>query len=194
MAGKYCWLPTASGRRLNYLSIRPEDIDLGDICHSLTHIARFNGHTTRPITVAQHSMAVAYIAPQKYRLESLLHDAAEAYTGDIPSPMKAFLGERMRIVETALEKAIAAKFGLIYPLPAEVKRADMQALAYEATHFTPTGGWARDLYRDVYGEECPDHPEELLPLLEFYSPENESRRLEHEIMEALRMRREGKAG
>lgn len=42
----------------------------------------------RAFSVAEHSMWVAKMVPQKYRLHALLHDAHEAYLSDIPKPLK----------------------------------------------------------------------------------------------------------
>ena len=64
-------------------------IDIDDIGHSLANTNRFNGHTSRPYSVAEHCLrGVEYSLPG-HRLEFLLHDATEAYLGDTVGPLKS---------------------------------------------------------------------------------------------------------
>lgn len=53
----------------------------------------------------------------------LLHDASEAYIGDLCSPIKPFFPQ-WATAEQYLEVAVARRFGLQYPMPDEVKYAD----------------------------------------------------------------------
>jgi hypothetical protein len=82
---------TFTGKELNPLDIQPEDIDIIDIAHALSCVPRFAGHTRRPIYIAQHCVYVAklcqYIA-YPVPLKALLHDAAEAYLGDMTKWLK----------------------------------------------------------------------------------------------------------
>jgi len=82
------YLSTRSGQRVQLLQPQPDSIDIGDIALGLSRQYRFNGHTTTPYTVAQHSVVVSYLVPAEHALQALLHDAAEAYIGDLPSPVK----------------------------------------------------------------------------------------------------------
>lgn len=91
---------------------------LVDIARGLSRRSRYAGHTTRPWSVAQHSLAVANMAARldlSLDLEAvaLLHDAAEAFFADIPAPLKR-LPEMApyRRLEDALQAAIFAAFGL----------------------------------------------------------------------------------
>jgi hypothetical protein len=62
----------------------------------------------------------------------LLHDAAEAYVGDVVWPLKkAPEMAGYKVIERAVEDAVAVKFGLALVMPAIVKRADLIALATE---------------------------------------------------------------
>ena len=84
---------TITGKELDIFALTEEDIDFTDIMHSLSQINRYNGHTKFPYTVAQHSVYVAQLEYKhskdaKRALAALMHDAAEAYIGDIVRPIK----------------------------------------------------------------------------------------------------------
>lgn len=119
------WLGTNSGKRIDLLQPDPEAFTLEDIATGLSRVARFNGQTSRRYSVAEHSINVASLVAPKYRLAALLHDAAEAYICDIPSPLKALLGSAYREVEHRISRAIGHKFGVdLVNLPDCVKQAD----------------------------------------------------------------------
>lgn len=82
---------THSGRMVDLLDVKPEDIDLDDIAHSLAQTCRFVGHTKRHYSVAEHSINVARLLPEPIKIYGLLHDAHEAYVGDISTPLKRSL-------------------------------------------------------------------------------------------------------
>lgn len=125
---------TASGRRYFPTSPRPEEVFIEDIAHALSQINRYTGHTSRPISVAQHSVLCARHASPECALEALLHDAAEAYLGDLSRPVKQYL-RRMTpewdVMEEENHRVIAARFSLTYPWPEEVAILDNRALATE---------------------------------------------------------------
>lgn len=80
---------TFTGRRVNPLDIRPEDIDERDVAHHLALINRFNGATSRPITVAQHAVYVSRLLDGTgYEWQALHHDDGEAYVGDVTKWLK----------------------------------------------------------------------------------------------------------
>ncbi len=85
------WIQVASCRKFWPLDPRPEDIDIRDIAHALSNICRFTGHVREFYSVAQHSVLASRIVPPEAALAALLHDAAEAYMGDIARPWKRFL-------------------------------------------------------------------------------------------------------
>ena len=131
------WIETASGLKYHFLDPSPDEIDIQDIAFALSNKTRFSGHT-QFYSVAEHSVAVAYRLPTHLRLAGLLHDAAEAYLGDIPSPLKAVLPD-YRALEKLNEMAIASKFDVDLEHPA-IKEADRKALFTEAHYLIPSKG------------------------------------------------------
>lgn len=65
-----------------------QSICIEDIAHHLSQTMRYNGACGWPYSVAHHSLEVAKLVPAPFKLAGLLHDAAEAYTGDLVSPLK----------------------------------------------------------------------------------------------------------
>lgn len=129
------WFPmTASGRRFWPLDPRPQDFCIEDIVHSLSNIVRFNGHAQRQLTVAQHSVFVSEQVPGDCAFLGLLHDAPEAYTGDMISPLKAVLGSAFTDMEDRIWRAIAKRFDIDEQVEAwrAVKEADRRAVATES--------------------------------------------------------------
>lgn len=124
------WMQTASGRQFWPLDPRPEEIVIGDIAQALSQLCRYGGQSIRFYSVAEHCVHVANHAPTELKLTALLHDASEAYLCDIIRPIKSFLTNYLEI-EAGLERAIAERFGLVYPWAPEVKRLDTAILADE---------------------------------------------------------------
>lgn len=140
------WQRMLSGRRLDLLDPRPQDIEITDIAHGLARVARWNGQTTgdHAFSVAQHALIVEAITaarhpgcPLAWRLAALLHDAAEYVIGDLISPFKAAIGLDYKAFEIRLLAAIHRRFALEWPLPeaaaTAIKRADQTAAYFEAT-------------------------------------------------------------
>lgn len=103
------WITTYTGKKFHFLNPQPEEIDIIDIAHALSLTCRFGGQCKQFYSVAEHSIRVAEIVPEAYKLVALLHDASEAYLPDLPRPEKAQLPEFKRIELTILE-AIWDKF------------------------------------------------------------------------------------
>lgn len=143
-------LVTDSGEILNLLGdIR---ISIRDIGKALSRINRYTGHS-RAYTVAQHSVLVSELCPPQYALQGLLHDAHEAITGDVSSPVKEVLGH-MGPQWADFEAAVASKVRAFYLLPKtlheSVKAADRKAVDYEiASVFDERGrkAWRQLGYR-----------------------------------------------
>jgi uncharacterized protein len=142
---------TYSGIDIPLLAPQTEHIEIRDIAHHLALLNRFCGATDMPISVAQHSVYVARVVAHLKgdpiaQLWGLLHDAHEAYVGDIPRPMRRILGiDCISSTAARLDITITTRFGLHSRLTAEhfdlVKVADDMALAAE--------------WRDQMKGECP---------------------------------------
>ena len=130
------WMQTYTQRQFWPLDPRPEEIDVLDIAHALSHLCRFAGHVTRFYSVADHCVRVSRLAAPDDRalaLAGLLHDATEAYVVDVPRPLKRFLPGYAEI-EARVARCVEVRFGLeigILDHPA-VKGWDEVLLATEA--------------------------------------------------------------
>jgi 5'-deoxynucleotidase YfbR-like HD superfamily hydrolase len=129
-------ITTYSGRQVNLLDPQYSQIDVGDIAHGLAYQCRFNGQTSRFYSVAQHSLMVASILPDHLKLIGLLHDAAEAYVGDMVQPLKVLLPD-YQLIEHRFSQAIGQRFNVNLEHQDEVKQADLIALATEKRDLLP---------------------------------------------------------
>lgn len=139
------WMTTCTGRDHHFVGHNLLDLGqdqpllIHEIAHSLAQINRFTGHASRPYSVAEHSLLVADLArmagaSHSVQLAALLHDAHEAYTGDVSSPVKWRIGEPWRTfehsqevpVQNALRIRCAAHSGR-----ARITQWDLEALATE---------------------------------------------------------------
>lgn len=124
------WIATFTGLAVYPMDLRPSEICIQDIAHSLSMQCRFNGHCLGYYSVAEHSVLVARALMVNHRasaLTGLLHDATEAYLTDVPRPVKPFL-VGYKEAERRAWLAIAERFGLPQELPAEVHEADNRIL------------------------------------------------------------------
>lgn len=128
------WILTYSGKRFSFLDIDPEAIDIGDIATALSNICRFTGHLDQHYSVAQHCVLVSHLVEPHLAFEGLMHDASEAYCGDVSSPLKARLPD-YREIEGRVDRAIRAKYGLPLVETPDVKVADLRMLASEMGMF-----------------------------------------------------------
>ena len=125
------WSQTFTGRRFDPCRPDAAEICLEDIAHALSHICRFGGHSRTFYSVSQHSVHVSHIVPPEHARWGLLHDAAEAYVGDVVRPLKGNLTNYAGI-ERGVMGAIAKALGLTLPMPGCVHIADEIMLATEA--------------------------------------------------------------
>lgn len=133
-------IETGSGNVLNLLDPRPEAISIRDIADALSKLCRYTGHCPRHYSVAEHSLMVAIdtdilTTPPEVQLEALLHDAAEAYVGDVAAPLKTLLGDTYRAIEARVDSAIRFRFGLPAAMSKEVHVADMRVALAEMRDF-----------------------------------------------------------
>lgn len=124
------WIQTSTGQRFDLSNPSQAQVSLSDIAHALGHLCRFNGHTYMPYSVARHSLLVAELVPPEHRLQALLHDAHEAYIGDMSTPLKWILPE-YRAIEKPIWGAVATAFGIPEELAPEVNHADRVMLMTE---------------------------------------------------------------
>lgn len=119
---------TFSGKFLDLFSMNVNDLDILDISYGLSNIARFAGQVPF-YSVARHSIYVAKMLPEDLMLSGLLHDASEAYIGDIISPIKPMMKDYLEI-EKFLMGLISDKWKLNTGHHL-VNIADKKALEYE---------------------------------------------------------------
>lgn len=144
------YMHTSSGSKYYPMAPRAEDVQIEVIAHHLASKCRYSGavqHPTRPdlilYGVGEHSVYVRNdVLDQgfpEFELEALLHDAAEAYIGDIIRPLKyaPAIYEPFKQIEVLNEQIIAERFNLIYPFPAQIKLADEAVTAKECATIVP---------------------------------------------------------
>ncbi len=135
------WMLTASGAKyyVGGVGMAHNEYNPHDIAHALAQINRFNGHTKRPYSVAEHSLVCMEIAqhlelPPVVQLACLMHDAHEAYTGDCTSPVKHAVGIAWGSFERTHASPLRRWFGLSTTFLAHrdvIRSIDLMALATE---------------------------------------------------------------
>lgn len=150
---------THTGRLVDVLRPDPANVCIGDIAHALSHICRYTGHVSRTYTVAEHCLHASYLGVGD-PLACLMHDAAEAYIGDIATPLKRHMRawcdsawdwhKHISEVEANHIGAIAEALGIetMRVGSAEVKLADRIMLAAEASELLPAMG--TPIWRPVF--------------------------------------------
>jgi 5'-deoxynucleotidase YfbR-like HD superfamily hydrolase len=145
-------IETVTGNLFDPLAPDVKDISIDDIAWSLSRISRFAGHTITeiPYTVGQHCIFVAdeifrETGRNDWALYGMLHDAGEAYLGDIPSPIKRLpqIHQQIEQIESNILLTIYKKFELQEPLKSDwdiVKHYDKRAQFIEAFNFMCSRG------------------------------------------------------
>lgn len=153
------YIETFTGKMVDPMHLDEELIDINDIAHSLSLLCRFLGHCLVFYSVAEHSILVANLvhkkrvngvgidgtlgaeATIKTCLAALLHDAAEAYIGDITRPLKHHsMFKQLPEVEQQILGKIMVKFnctGVDWQL---IEKADDIMVATEARHLMADSG------------------------------------------------------
>ena len=134
----------ASGRLFDFLDPHGSDFAIEDVAHGLALVCRYAGQCRDFYSVAEHSLLVSDVATN-HRYEALLHDAAEAFIGDITRPLKQLLPDYKRI-EEAVEDAVIERFGMDRAYRSEVKATDLRVLAAEQMQIMAPGtaDWAAE--------------------------------------------------
>ena len=136
-------LVTYTGKKFDYNNITKDSIDVKDIAHSLSHLNRFVGHSSRPYSVAEHILWCLHMSQKlghstRMQLLTLIHDFEEAYTGDCPTPLKVLLPE-FKTIAKKVENAIYEHIGIEPPTEEEkhlIKQIDLTMLAIEMRDLT----------------------------------------------------------
>ncbi len=127
-------------------------INIPTIAHALAQINRYTGHAVRPNSVAEHSLLAVEIAERDLGVRNpsallavLLHDAHEAFVGDVSTPLK----DHMRALsasaaydnaEAAAAYSVRHQFGLLTAFAAwdkDITTADRCAMATERRDLMP---------------------------------------------------------
>jgi uncharacterized protein len=138
------YVSTFLGNRFFLTSPHIDDVAIEDIAHGLAYQCRFNGQTSAFYSVAQHSLMVMSLVPEPLHFQALLHDAAEAYLGDMVKPLKQLFPE-FGVIESRVMDIIGQRFAIdLTRLDPAIKRADMVALATEKRDLMPysTEAWS----------------------------------------------------
>lgn len=123
---------TISRHRIDLRDPKPDGISIEDIANSLSKICRFAGQSRYFYSVAEHSLLVSCAVKREHAKWALLHDAAEAYMGDVIRPVRELIASKELVeLERRLLQAIAIRFDLPARIPGEVKRWDDEFLKYE---------------------------------------------------------------
>lgn len=152
------YIRTFSGRKMYWDDVDNHDYDINDIAHSLASRVRWSGHVRRIKgkfwSIGQHCCLVHDIIAAKKsatvskRKQGLLHDGAEAYMPDFPSPLKWWMracgNDELFKLENRVDAALCKKFDIQYPWDPVVKEADLTALATENRDFMPDGSVERN--------------------------------------------------
>lgn len=138
------WMQTYSGGAFRFDMIGDLELNIKDISRPLSRLPRFNGHTSRPLCVAEHCLVVRRLLHkwgygELVQLHGLMHDSHEAFTGDIVSPFKRFLKDVLRCDIGVLQDSIQVSILDSFSIPmlenpdqvAAIHSADLQACRLE---------------------------------------------------------------
>lgn len=159
---KWDWvgtIETVSGNYADLLDLQPSQVDVWDIATSLSNICRFNGHLPSFYSVAEHCVRVAWwLKDNGYDdeiiLTGLLHDASEAYVGDLMRPLKRLpeMEAVFKPIEERVMSVIHNIFGGVFPHPEAVHVADHEVYKWEAAYIR-TGlrfGMSPDMAKELF--------------------------------------------
>lgn len=122
-----------------YLDLdKPEDYDfpMREIADALSRVQRWAAQGDYPFTVAQHSIMCADVAHNlglsvQVQRECLMHDAAEAYIGDLARPIKMH-DPYFEALDLRVTKALFRRHRIAFPLCEAVHDIDRYVALFEA--------------------------------------------------------------
>jgi 5'-deoxynucleotidase YfbR-like HD superfamily hydrolase len=141
----------SGGEYFDFLDPSSCGFHIEDIAHGLSNICRFAGHCREFYSVAQHSVYVSQLVPPEHAFAGLMHDAVEAFVGDMAKPLKDLL-PAYREIEHAIEAALFARYGLLLPMHHSIKEADIVMLATEQVALMQN----RDTWHYTHGRQPAD--------------------------------------
>lgn len=152
------WFATWTRGEFWVLDPQPSEIRIMDISHALSLACRYAGHVSKLYSVAEHSVRVSNIVPPEHALAALLHDASEAYLGDMLGPVKR-LPEMAgyKAIEKRLQAAIYQRFGCPAEEHPEIKKADLILLATEIRDLHPFPARRQRRWEEMTRDALPEH-------------------------------------
>lgn len=140
------------------LDPRPEDVHIEDVAHHLSLLCRYTGAVMKFYSVAEHSYWMSFLVPREHQFAALMHDATEAYLGDVGRPLKRHL-PNYKDIEESNWTVIAAKFGLPLVLPKIVHDMDgLICLAEQeqlCSWYTPEDATRQREHYDLAAQDTP---------------------------------------
>lgn len=129
-----------SGRKVSLLDPQPGHITIMDITRGLAYRPHFGGHSPHFFSVAEHTLMVTKLTMEAYPgaehahlwMVAMLHDASEAYLGDMVKPLKVHMPDFQKL-EEKMTAAIFLKYKLNPADIALIKPFDkaVQEIEYE---------------------------------------------------------------
>lgn len=127
-------MTTLTRRKLSLENPQASQIDINDIAVGLANKGHFSGQMEKFFSIAEHSMMVCNWAPENLKLVALLHDASEAYLGDMIKPLKVLI-PKFQEIEERLQRVIFERFGLDYEDIIRIKPMDKMVQTLEYNYF-----------------------------------------------------------
>jgi 5'-nucleotidase len=124
------WMQTYTGRAFYPMAPSVASVDPLDVAHALSLLCRYGGQCRWFYSVAEHCVLMSEAVSPENALWALLHDATEAYLGDMIRPLKQAM-PAYRAAEYRLMEVICDRFDIDRECPAEVKAADNRILRDE---------------------------------------------------------------
>ena len=155
---RFDYLSLNNGKRISILEPEQDTMDIITIANSLSNLCRFMGQVNDFYSVAQHSVMVSHLVPTQHAYAGLMHDATEAFCGDLVKPIKQKLPE-YSVIEERMWNALRQRYNLPMALPSSVHVADRIMVKTESRDLQ-TG----DIWKSWYPDFQP-LPFPIIPLL-----------------------------